>query len=130
MNSSAGGNFWPNLSGVAQVVERVATHNVLAPTHWQSFIELFFLVPGAIWTHGIPQAVFVALICAVVGKSVFLNLWFAIKDPDRLQREEHLIEKRRIDLLLDDRHRPGSIATIDATPTANTHIASEGGRDG
>ncbi|RWQ87465.1 MAG: hypothetical protein EOS85_05980 [Mesorhizobium sp.] len=127
-NHSGNGGGWnwrpdvgPNLS---KILSRVTTHSAMTPTHWQTAISLPFLVGGAILTTGPAQYIFLGLAAAVVFKAAFINVYFAVTDPNRLQREEHVQHMSKLQLLADDRQRePGLV--IDSEPVANSHISMQ-----
>lgn len=112
----------PNLAGV---LRKATTHSVLTPTHWQTAIVVIPMISAIVFTDGwIQVALFWLLVLAVL-HGIGVNWYFALTDPDRLQREEHLerMTKMKLPMLADDTQRNAELV-LEANPVPNTHIQS------
>ena len=87
------------------VVERVRTNSALNPLLWLCGVTLFFTTPGAIWGPSPISYIFLALACATVAAPILAYFIWMFRDPDKIQSEHYQLERRKIDLLGDERHR-------------------------
>lgn len=109
-------NWWQNFRFPTGLIERAKlTTSVLSPLVWPlallSMATVFcaFLKTEAIWLFGPLAALYSVFFLAAY-------VYFAIRDPDRLQSETH---QWRVNKLLFD-ERAKQMRTIDVTPVANT----------
>ncbi|KRD56991.1 hypothetical protein ASE71_10595 [Ensifer sp. Root954] len=86
-------------------------------------IALTTLLPAIYFSTGWTQEVLTYLVVLVVVVSVGFYTYFAIRDPDRLQSEEYLVELRRI-AVLGETGKP--IQTIDGKAEQTPNVFVEG----
>ncbi|WP_156411767.1 hypothetical protein [Ensifer sp. Root954] len=106
-----------------EAIQRMTTKSVLTPMLLLLAIALTTLLPAIYFSTGWTQEVLTYLVVLVVVVSVGFYTYFAIRDPDRLQSEEYLVELRRI-AVLGETGKP--IQTIDGKAEQTPNVFVEG----
>lgn len=115
-----------NIPGVphhGEAIERMTTKSVMSPMLWLLGISLTTLLPTIYFTTGRIQELLTYSVIVLIGAALAFFGYFAIREPDRLQSEEYLIEQRRI-ALLGETGKP--LTTIDLTADQTPNIFVEG----
>ncbi|MBB4236671.1 hypothetical protein [Rhizobium esperanzae] len=101
----------------------MTTKSVMSPMLWLLGISLTTLLPTIYFTTGHIQELLTYSVVVIIAAALVFFAYFAIKEPDRLQSEDYLIEQRRI-ALLGETGRP--LTTIDLTADQTPNIFVEG----
>lgn len=121
------------LSGAtgAQAAMQVGTRSVLNPLLWLCGICSTFIV-GAVTAAGLDASPWlVAALAFLSAAPVFVALWayiyFAVKDPDRLQSEPFRIEEKWVQAQIGDNrtHQVITIPSGHSAPTGNAALISQ-----
>lgn len=117
------------LNSSHHAVQKVATKSVLSGMLWLVGLSIGPLTYGSL-QPGPMQIVFMGLLALLLLVALGAYWYFALNDPNRLQSEEYLLERTRLDysVLGDNRNKA---ITLDANAvTGNTHLLQSGdGRD-
>lgn len=119
----------PILDSLVSRLGVIRTRSVLNPVLWLMSVVLVVLVPAA-GVAGFTSAVglvFIAVALLVVLVAVAAYIYFALRDPDRLQSEEFVLKQQE----LQARAKEGIVIDMrrvrkEANPTAEDHWQHEG----
>lgn len=105
------GDILRNVTSRAAVVK---VRNILNPLLWLSAIvtPVFFLTAYAAGFDTVTGACLTIIGSLPPILALFAYLYFALKEPDRLQSEEYRLEHRKLDII----DKAGNIKNIDLLP--------------
>ncbi|MEY9572999.1 hypothetical protein ABIE88_000575 [Bradyrhizobium diazoefficiens] len=96
----------PNYQTFGQsVVEKITTNSALNPLLWLCGVTLLFTMPGAIWGAATTSLVCLTLASAAVLAPIIAYFFWMFRDPVKLQSEHYQLERQKMELLGDERHR-------------------------
>lgn len=113
------GEKGPDVGNLGLLVERVSTKSALSPLIWVFGI----LVPAfaaSSWFSSVATWIFGGCLLIVFIAIIVSYIYFMLNKPEMLGSEDH---QYRMKQLMGDDRSPQTPITIDATPTANTHIS-------
>ncbi|KYK45276.1 hypothetical protein A1D31_35430 [Bradyrhizobium liaoningense] len=87
------------------VVEKIKTNSALNPLLWLCGVTLFFTMPGAIWANAPTSHVCLALASGSIIAPIIAYFIWMFRDPAKLQSEHYQLERQKMELLGDERHR-------------------------
>ncbi|MHC2289168.1 hypothetical protein [Bradyrhizobium barranii] len=87
------------------VVEKITTNSALNPLLWLCGVTLLFTMPGATWGTPPTSHVCLALASASVLAPIVAYFVWMVRDPVKLQSEHYQLERQKMELLGDERHR-------------------------
>ena len=113
---------------VTAFVQRIQTKTILNPLLWLNGIGMPLSLLGVLATIAYPFVwVFLGVFLCLPIASLIAYTYWARRDPNRLQSEDHQYNMRQLELqLIGDDRAGASPQVIDATPVSNTEIETIG----